>query len=389
MLSTYSSVSRLGEAKIQDRRKTRIYLKGIFIQSHSMYQDSELLELIDIKGGKIEKAHIAINRNEFTKEGIDYLEKKIYPALIVSAKAVLVELNERENRENVEMPFYERIMKSVKAKTLLCETARERIETLKLDLEETVLSAVGLSYFLRVLGKEKEIFCEKRGDAEDCKWDSLLNEIVKLRWESTVRSDSKEEKNILEEAFDRYINDGIMHKMKVFYFDEVKRNGFVGPEKWMDYASLLLERRKVAIISMRLNEHSKWFHVPMVISEEEKNNYHDVSREAEPDSPYAIFQKKSGTWREEIATLKKLETWADRIFIWIKGIEDIQSLHEEYGTDSDIQYTLNYMLENIPTIALYANRDGNVRINVLSAEQKESIFFNKKKYEASYIKKGE
>lgn len=370
MLSAHSAVSKSGETKLQDRRKTKVYLKGIFIQSHSMYQDSELLELIDIKGGKIGKAHVAINRNEFTKEGIDYLEQNIYPALIASAKAALVELNERENQEKGK-PFYERIMKSIKAKTVLCQTARENNETLKLDLEEAVLSAVGLSYFLRVLGKEKEVFCEKQGREKECRWDSLLNEIVKFRWES--------KENPLSEAFDKYINAGMMHKMKVFIFDEVKRTGFIGPEKWMDYASLLLEKRKVAIISMRHNEHSKWFHVPMVICEQQKkeSSIYDAVQEKEQNNSYAVFQKKAVNWQEEMELLSKLEVWADRIFVWIKGIDDIQLLHEEYGTDSDIQYTLNYMLGNVPTIAVYANKSGNIRINVLSAEQKESVFFNK------------
>ena len=84
-----------------------------------MFEDSELLELIDIKG-KIGKVHIAINRNEFTKEGIDYLEQTIYPALIASAKAVLVELNEKHL-------FYHRIMNSIKTKTELCQSAKENL----------------------------------------------------------------------------------------------------------------------------------------------------------------------------------------------------------------------------------------------------------------------
>ncbi|MCI8946884.1 MAG: hypothetical protein HFI91_07460 [Lachnospiraceae bacterium] len=380
MLSAHLAVSKAGELDVQDRRKIRIYLKGIFIQSHSMYQDSELLELIDIKGGRIGKAHIAVSRDEFTKEGIAYLEQEIYPALISSAKAALVELNERENRVKDGLtPFYLKIMKSISDKTALCQNDKENQETLKLDLEETVLSAVGLSYFLRILGKEKEIFCEKQEMAEECRWDSLLNEIVEFRLQSTQRNEKCQARDGLQEAFDRYINAGMMHKMKVFFFDEVKRTGFVGTEKEMDYASLLLERRKVAIISMRHNEYTKWFHIPMIICEQEKigDTVHEAFLDKVQKNSYAIFQKKSTTWQEEQEILSQMEVWADRIFVWIRGIEDIQQMHESYGTDSDIQYTLNYMLENIPTIALYADKSGNVRINVLSVEEREGIFFNK------------
>lgn len=411
MLSAYSSVTRLWDEDAQDKKKTRIYLKGIFVQNHSMYQDSELLELIDIKGGKIGKAHIAINRDEFTKEGIDYLEQEIYPALIASAKAALVELNDSENRKQEEeerrqkkesksaeglrdenckqeeqkqdkvkkfKPFYEKIMESIYKKILDCKTAEEQatgnLDTLKLDLEETVLSAVGLSYFLRVLGKEKEIFCEKKNKAQtDCMWDKLLKEIIKFRWtEKNVRvGEGQEQRKISGKDFDKYLSAGMMHKMRAFLFNEVKRTGFFeGTKEEVDYASLLLESRKVAIISMRYNEHSKWFYVPMIVREED----------------YEIFQRESRSREEEEDTLKTLEVWADGIFRRLRVIEEIQALHEEYGADSDIQYTLNFMLGNIPTIALYANRDGNVRINVLSAKQNVSVFFNRNMKRRTLIK---
>lgn len=391
MLSEYLTDVGLERSENQDSRKTKIYLKGILVQSHSMHQDSELLELIDIKGGKIGKAHIAINRNEFTREGIEYLEKEIYPALIDSAKAVLIELNERENKKKEgEDSFCKKIEDSIREKIKLCqekekkeeeEKKEENEKLLKLDLEETVLSAVGLSYFLRILGKTSVKFCEKGGVPEKCYWDCLLEKIVAMRWEEKAfaikgKKDVKEGENGKKSntnifgRTEEYINLGMLHMMQVFYFDEVKRTGFEGSQKWMDYPSLLLERRKVAIISMRYNKQSRWFHVPLIICERERGG-------AESSDAYEIFEKKSRSWQEECEILVKLETWADRILSWLQGVEDIQALHEKYGGDMDIQYTLSYMLANIPTVALYADKNGNVRINVLSSEQTKGVFFNR------------
>lgn len=372
MLSTNSSVLRIREGEAQNERKTKIYLKGILVESHCMYQDSELLELIDIKGGKIGKSHIAINRNEFTKEGIDYIEQQIYPALIASAKEALVELNERENRAEVskyksrQKPFYQIIMDSIMRKTAQCvhaeTTVQENVERCKVDLEETVLSAVGLSYFIRVLGKEKKIFCEKTGQEEKCRWDTLLNEIVAFRWNhGKTESVNLNNETPISKEFDKFINIGMMHIMQVYSYEEVKRNGFKVFLGQMDYAALLLEENKVAIISMRNNKHSKWFHIPLLIG---KNNYE-------------IFQRKTGTWEEERSALEELEVWADGILKWLPNAVYIQDLQETYGMDSDIQYTLDYMLGNVPTTAVYANKAGNVRINILCAAQNHSIFFNK------------
>ena len=189
-----------------------------------------------------------------------------------------------------------------------------------------------------------------------------MNKIVDFRWnpEKTDSVNFNGETSI-SKVFDKYINTGMMHKMRVYSYEEVKRNGFNGLTEQKDYAALLLEENKVAIISMRNNKHSKWFHIPLLIG---KHNYE-------------IFQRKTGTWQEEKAVLDELEVWADGILRWLPNAEYIQLLQESYGIDSDIQYTLDYMLGNVPTTAVYANKAGNVRINILCAAQNHSIFFNK------------
>lgn len=393
MLSHYSRVSNLQESKVQEKQKTKIYLKGIYVQSHSMYQDSELLELIDIKGGKIGKSHIAINRNEFTKEGLDYLENEIYPSIISSAKAALVELNEQAVLEGEKWKsadyksFDKKIMDSIEEKTRRCmDNQTEDFLALKLDLEETVLSAVGLSYFLWVLGKEKIFFCEKRGRTEDiCKWDNLLERIVKFRWYSRVPGMGQSEREVTDEGrkFDDYINSGMLHKMKVYYYNELKRTGLDSEKKVLDYASLLLEKRKIAIISIRHNKYTKWFYIPVIIHEQEEEDTQDEKKKTDSgerkENAYEIFQIKSRSVEEERETLEKMEHWADGILNLFADLVVVQRLHKEYGVDSDIQFTLNYMLNNIPTIALYTNdsEDGDVRMNVLSAERSGSVFYNK------------
>ncbi len=390
MLSQYSSASLpsgFQEQNADNKRKTKIYLKGIYVQSHCMYQDNELLEVIDIKGGKIGKSHITINRSEFTKEGLIYLENEIYPAIISSAKATLTELNERAVVEEERWgsgqykAFDRKIMDSIAEKAERCMkyTSGDFI-LLKRDLEETLLSAVGLSYFLRVLGKEKRLFCEKRnGKMEICKWDELLNQIVVFRRTGKVYEMNGIVREIVShpnQRFDEYIDCGMLHKMEAYHYGELKRTGLDSDKSIMDYASMLLETRKMAIISIRHNKYAKWFYIPIIISETEKNS---DGKTAEEKDAYEIFEKHTQTAEEEKELLEKMEHWADEILDLFQELVTVQKLHEEYGVESDIQYTLNYMLNNIPTVALYANNseDGNVRINVLSAKRGGGVFYNK------------
>lgn len=376
LLSKYSQISELTAEERQKQRKTRIYLKGIYVQSHNMYHDSELLELIDIKGGKIGKEHVAINRNEFTRMGIEYLEKEIYPEIIESAKNALIEINEQTNLGIIEgVPFNKRILYTIAKKLENCDLEENNIQQtrLKEELEETILSAIGLAYFLRVIGKEKSIFCNKNlKNKEICRWNQLLGEIVLLREECRIYDENGLCKEIVgcRNAFNSFLNCGLLHKMPVFSYETLRWNDLAAPIE-LDYASLLSEKRKVAIISIRQNELSQWFHVPLLIYDENEN--HIDSNE----NPYEVFERKVNTFDEEQELREKLENWANELLILFESISTIQYLHDESGMDSNVQYTLRYMLSNIPSVAIYSNQNANVRINVLASEANIGVFYNK------------
>lgn len=364
LLSADSSVSKNRDIKLIDERKIRIYLKGIYVQSHFLYQDSELLELIDIKGGKIGKAHIAINRNEFTKEGIRYLEDIIYPSVIASAREALVGLNELENQKKEKadetQSFDELIAKAIQEKLNDCkETDESENDNDRVELEEMVLSAIGLSYFLRVLGKDPELLCEKRDKEEKCYWDEMLERIIQMRNYSDQAAVPE------KEAFTKLINRGMMREMGVYKYKDFKKNQSKLKKITLDYPCLLLERRKIAIVSMRMDEQSAWFYIPIEVYAETDRGEND----------FLIFLRKTASYREEMQLQKELERWADCIWKIFEG--NFKYYREEYGDNPEIQYTLKYMLDNIPTVGIYANENGNLRVNVLSEEQPESVFYNR------------
>lgn len=321
---------------------------------------------------------ISINRNVFTKEGLKYLEHEVYPALISSAKEALVVLNEQavakeEKMGSKYLSFDKKIMKSIAHKTDQCVN-NEKMDSSALnhELEETVMSAIGLSYFYRILGKKKHYFCEKREkNANICIWDRLLNTIVEFRKTGTLPDMHGGYQEIFEKQrdFQKYIDHGMLYRIKVYQYHELERTGIRSAKIIMDYASLLLEKNKVAIISLRHNRYAKWFYVPLLV--------YDGDREK--GNPYEIFQRKSQTAEEDEKLMGQMETWADGILGQLGDLGTVQTLHEEYGANSDVQHILYYMLGNISTVALYTNdsAEWDIRINVLSAEGSESIFYNK------------
>lgn len=372
LLFADSSISKDQDSNAVDERRIRIYLKGIYVQCYDMYQDSELLELIDIKGGRIDKTHIAINRNEFTKEGIRYLEEEIYPALLSAVKEALVGINEQANqrkkKDTNEKCFDERIEKAIRQKFLECREDSEN-EKKRIELEELVLSAIGLSYFLRVLGREQELPCERKDRKEKCHWDELLKRIVGLRTFSDkvdIQEDQGEEEDPFDpREFNQYINRGMMREMFMYSYRGLNRNMPVYRHIQTDYPSLLLEQRKIAVISFRSDSHSRWFYIPIEIYDERKGG----------EDYFKVFIRRTNGYQEEQEIWQELEHWADGIFNAFTGNNTFYQ--DDYGDDPEIQYTLKYMLENIPTVGVYADKGGNLRVNVLLGEQPESVFYNR------------
>lgn len=415
ILTSYSDENQITDVDTKNDGQTQIYLKGIYVQNCNMCNDSELLEIIDIKGGKIGKKHISINRNGFTKEGTRYLENVIYPEIMKSVKMILVALNEQANREKEQSErkkerdneskkekmeyksFDEKIMKNIVEKTEACikeeqknysndenkdllqnneNDLNENFMILKKELEELVLSAIGLALLLRILGKEKRYFCEKKETGKDnCRWDILLEKIVAFRNSNEIEGlyGAVREVGRTENQFDKYINCGMMKKMQVSRYTELSRNGWDSNTETMDYASLLMDERKIAIISLRQNDYSRWFHIPMIVDEQQN----EEGQKKKTENEYMKFVERGKTWEEEEEIQEKLESWGDKIFREFGDNITLQKLYEKRGTDFDVQNTLYYMLSNIPTVALYTNIQGNVRINVLDSEEKTSIFCNK------------
>lgn len=82
------------------------------------------------------------------------------------------------------------------------------------------------------------------------------------------------------------------------------------------------------------------------------------------------------------------KTMFQRVISFPHSLEDCEEL-EEWGRylcdvvdmtndeeDSSQQFLMNWILKNIPTVAMFCNKDGNVRVNILSSRIYPSIFLD-------------
>lgn len=120
------------------------------------------------------------------------------------------------------------------------------------------------------------------------------------------------------------------------------------------FTQIFLEENHWAVLQTRKDSFSRWNSYLMLLdneNEEERGEFKKV----------VSFPRTS----ENCETLEK---WGCNLCNAVDLTAD-----EE---DSSQQFLLNWILKNIPTVAMFCNRDGNVRVNVLAKRIYPSIFLN-------------
>lgn len=119
----------------------------------------------------------------------------------------------------------------------------------------------------------------------------------------------------------------------------------------------------------------------MVVSEREANGEHRWKQHLVKIATTDYNQKI----KRNIEKLRKENTLSDRVELmrklkgnmdsYEKGIEPSQS-DNNYLTIHKEQVILKWILDNIPTMAIFASTDGNLRVNVLDVDVCDSVYFD-------------
>lgn len=329
----------------ENLRGTYIFYKGIELQSKYLANDTELLEFIDIKGG-LEKSYININRNGFTEAGELFFKEQLYPALMEKIQEVLNEL-EREpeqTKQGINQKFDEKIINTVER---LCDASID-VKSKQLDVirnKEALISLVGSVAVLAYLAMRDEWnVWEGLGGRHSGNgtWEALVKEIDK-RLSDRKYGKLQEQLGTMTALF------GIKVYGEKYEVDS-------GSEISTSFLKIFSTDNHWAILQCRMNDYSPW--VSHLIKLEEKTY---------------IFSLLTDISKGE-ETEDKLEEWGKRMCDIVHG-----ERYEEFFTmqDSQQQMLLEWMLKNIPTIGLFCNEQGNVRLNVLAGRIYPSIYMNK------------
>lgn len=306
-----------------------IYYKGILMTTTEFKEDANLIEYMDIKD-TIARKDLKLNRNGFSKRGYDYLET-VYREVIKTARAALRYYG-KEGKSDVDQI-------EANMKHLMDELSKKEDKRVEDQLDQLILSAAGLVYF-GMINQESESCCSKDSLTDD-RWQKLLKMIIaKKLWNKLVSRRKSSLYNISVEKIEDNKDNNTRHKSTIF--------------------EIIDKDNKFMIVSRRNRDHY-WSRYLV-----RADRCHDKIKK--------LIQKlRSEDSAEERRNLMM------QIREEIRGYKVISPDHEnlyDYTERQKQQLILKWLLENIPTMAVFSSEDGNVRINMLDVDVCGSIYFD-------------
>lgn len=325
----------------------QVYYKGMLLSKVGFRNDANLIEYIDLKE-TMNSAYLKLNRNGLSIEGYRYLEK-VYRDILDSARKALRHLGAKErNREE-----YPECIQSIK------RNIKDTISRLKegdgKELQQEVecaeryfLSVAALAYFAMV--EKRDDFLPVLQDYDVESWNKLLQFLEeKLREMKEVYTDESDPRSYWRYSF--------LHNIPIWGNKAIIENSTI------DIINFIQNKNKFAILSVREGSNKVWNEYLIELDSE-------AYKTEVLDNIIALRNEhtQNGRQKKMAQIYKFVEPTMKKNFS--KTVE----LNLESERKSHL--VLKWMLNNIPTIAMFASLDGKIRLNILDSEVTGSLYLD-------------
>lgn len=344
---------------VASKTKIHIFYKGIEFDKRSVKKDFVILESIDIKG-ELRREYVNINRGTFTAKGEIFFEEELYPGLLDVVRKVLRYLarNTTIGEKQIESEdgcqkknFVEIIPNIVEKKCKQIVEIKKKRKTESLELNEILRELLTLTVVISVLAyyamldewhvSEK---LHRENNKSNAIWGKLVERVDAVLAES-------ENEIVLKELADLTK----FFRIKVYgedYKQLYNRNVDAVLNFRNRFTQFFLPNNHWAIMQVRKNKFSSWTSYPILLNNDNDNdNYSKLV-----SFPHSEDDEKV------------LKEWGDKLCEAVKQFDDKE--------DSSQQVLVNWLLKNIPTVAMFSDKTGNIRVNVLANRIYPSTFMN-------------
>lgn len=335
----------------------KLYYKGSLIETRNEEKGGNLLEYIDIQGGRRGRKLIQLNRSGLTKEGEEYVDTVIIPKVYSSLLKVLEMLARQEfagDKDNVRIQMAEKIKRNMEQ--ALQDKQTEQTEQI---VWQRQLAGVSLYYnfYMRKYEIGRSTYLSKKSQDE------------KSQWEKAIRS--------VEEAMR---NHGILHMqeisgtvraIKLYASFNLNRKGNVFSV--LDVVNISIadfydRGNKFAVVSKRRDKGDKWINSLVWLRDGEEDV--DVENGVKTRKPKLaeVLEESAAENTQWEEREKVLEAWADFILENISNIVEYESVQQ-----SDLVLEL---LQSVSFRACFIDATGNLKVHILTGQSSGGVFYN-------------
>lgn len=324
----------------------KIYYKGIKLQTNQNIDSNIFIEYIDLKGD-LKRELLNLSRKGFTDKGNKYFEEVINPGLQKTIQNILKAL-EKDEKQRIKQVGVELQKEFNKIKIM---EKQEKLEDKCLEAFcQHVISALVLVYLancsefnlLTAYGIENE------GKSEI--FDELMRDLVSLCTAECYNKSGEQRDKIVYNKLQKY-----SLFFNICAYDENMQH--LGRMDAISIVDFFDTQKQFAILQMRESTVDRWCSYLILIDNRKGRGIHSALERL-------IFARNKKREDSEV-----VERWAKRL---------IKNANTKINEDEDFeqQFLLNWILRNIPTIAMLSDKTGNIRINVLSMKIFPYIYMN-------------
>ena len=328
------------------KSQCKLYYKGVLIETRYVEESGNLLEYIDIQGGREGRKLIQLNRNGLTKEGEEYVDTVIVPKIY---SGLLKALELLAGQEFVGDEKDERLQMAEKIKKNMQEALqKERIEWKR----QLVGVSLYYNFYMRKYENSNITYLSKKAQNE------------KKQWEDSIRHVERAMQNYGMPEMSEI--SGTVQAIKLHARLDSKFHvlGVVN----ISIADFYDRSNKFAVVSKRRDKGDKWINTLVWLKSAKEG--------IDPEDGVKISKSKlieiledsvaeSIQWEEKE---KKLELWAD---FFLKNIVSIIGFESVQQSDLVLE-----LLQSVSIRACFADEEGNLKVHILTGQSSGGVFYN-------------
>lgn len=327
----------------------KFYYKGILIAEYNINKSGNLLESINIQGGRRGRKLIQLSRNGFTQEGLTYVDLVLIPRIYKSLFDVLRTLASQKfiSAENMskQMPFSDKIKENIKLSLMAALQIKEQ-NNAKAWQKQIVGISLYYNFYMREFAKRDLVYLSQREEYEKDQWNKAIVNVSNVV--------GKRRNDVLD----------IHSRLIVIevHADLNKNICEVLGKREITIADFYNNQNKFAIVSNRRDKGDKWIN-NLIWLKNPEDIYMSAPVLTKLLESRVAERNQNRKWEED------LEKWADFMIENISLILGSQTIQQS-------NFVLA-LLQSVSISACFMDKTGNLKIHILSGQPLGSVYYNR------------